>query len=365
MTNPKSQFSEKKQKLQIPKFYQFITASGRGGLIQCSSLKLLSQGGRLRRVLYTILFLFPLFTFAQTNFQKAEEYFKQEQFSKAKPIFQDYLKQHPGNKKTREYLGDVAAYGKSWDTAIGFYQDLSIDEPSNANYHFKYGGALGMKALSISRIRAVTYIGDIKHELEQAAKLDPKHIEARWALVEYYIQLPGILGGSENKAKEYAKELGKISPVDGYLANGYIAEYDNRPNDAEHYYKKAIEVGGSPHTYEKLSNLYEKNNQPKEAIETTSKSLKLHKRNQLNYQIGKICAQYNLESQYGIECLSQYLTDYSIKDGVPKEWAYFRLAQIYKNMAQKDIALTWINKALADGGSFKEAQNEKAIILAL
>ncbi len=312
-----------------------------------------------------LLYLLPLFAISQNNYQQAEEYFKQENFSKAKPIFENYLIQNPGDKKTREYLGDIAAYGKNWDTAISYYEALVLDEPSNANYHFKYGGAMGLKAMSISKIRAVAYIGDIKHELEQAAKLDPKHIEARWALVEFYIQLPGIFGGSENKAIDYATELGKISKVDGYLANGYIAEYTDRPKDAERYYKKAIEVGGSPHTYQKLSNLYEKNNQPKEAIVTNSEALKKHKRNQLNYQIGKISAQYNLEPEYGIECLSQYLANYSIKDGVPKDWAYYRLAQIYKNLGKKEIALTWINKALIDRTDFKEAQQEKSLILAL
>lgn len=312
-----------------------------------------------------LLLLFPFCGNAQTNYQQAEEYFKQENFSKAKPIFENYLKQQPGDKKTREYLGDIAGYQKDWDTAISYYKSLVNEEESNANYHFKYGGALGFKALSVSRIRAVTYIGDIKHHLERAAALDPKHIETRWALVEFYIQLPGIIGGSEKKAIGYANQLGTISKVDEYLAKGYIAEYSDRPKEAEKYYKKAIEVGGSPHTYEKLAGLYEKNNQPKEALETTSKSLKIHKRNQLNYQIGKISAQYNLEPEYGIECLSEYLANYSIKDGVPKDWAYYRLAQIYKNLGKKQIALTWINKALIDRKDFKEAQQEKSLILAL
>ena len=315
--------------------------------------------------IFFILLFFPFFGNAQTNYQQAEEYFKNENFSKAKPIFEEYLKENPSDKKTREYLGDIAAYGKDWDAAISFYEGLVNDEKTNANYHFKYGGAMGMKAMSISRIRAVTYIGDIKFELEQAAKLAPKHIEVRWALIEFYIQLPGIFGGSENKAIAYATELGNISEVDGYLANGYIAEYTDRPKDAERFYKKAIEIGGSPHTYEKLSSLYEKNNQPKQALETTSKSLKIHKRNQLNYQIGKISAQYNLEPEYGIECLSEYLANYSIKDGVPKDWAYYRLAQIYKNLGKKEIALTWINKALLQRSDFKEAQQEKTLILSL
>lgn len=311
------------------------------------------------------LFLLPLSIFSQTPFQQGEEYFKQEKFNKAKPIFENYLKLHPGNKQTREYLGDIAAYEEDWDTSISYYNGLVKDEETNANYQFKFGGAMGMKALSISRIRAVTYVSDIKHHLERAALLDRKHIEARWALVELYMQLPSIIGGSEKNAKAYANELSGISKVDGHLANGYIAEYSGRPKDAEHYYKKAIAVGGSLNTYEKLANLYEKNNQPKEAIATTSESLKKHKRNQLNYQIGKISAQYNLEPEYGISCLRQYLENYSIKDGVERDWAYFRLAQIYKNLGKKEAALLWINKALITRKNFMEAQKEKSLILAL
>lgn len=312
-----------------------------------------------------LLYILPFFSVAQNNYKQAEEYFKIEKFSQAKPIFETHLKQNPRDKKTQEYLGDIAAYQKDWDTAISYYKNLVTAEETNANYHFKYGGAMGMKAMSISKIRAISYIGDIKNELEQAAHLDAKHIEARWALIEFYIQLPGILGGSENKALGYAEELGKISFVDKYLAKGYIAEYTDRPKDAERYYKKAIEVGGSPHTYEKLSNLYEKSNKPKEALNTVSESLNIHKRNQLNYQIGKISAQYNLESEYGIECLREYLANYSIQDGVAKDWAYYRLAQIYKNLGKKEIAFTWINKALIDRTDFKEAQIEKSLIMAM
>ncbi|MDT0556899.1 tetratricopeptide repeat protein [Patiriisocius hiemis] len=312
-----------------------------------------------------IFIISPFILVAQNSYEQAKTHFNQERFNKAKPLFEQFLEQNPNHKKTREYLGDIAGYAKDWDTAIEYYESLAEEEDTNANYHFKYGGALGMKALSISRIRAATYIGDIRREFEKAAKLDPNHIEVRWALVEFYIQLPGIIGGSERKAIKYANELGKISTVDGYLANGYIAEYSDRPNDAEKFYKKAIEVGGSPHTYDKLAEHYEKNNKPKEAMETASQSLKIHKRNQLNYQIGKIAAQYNLDAELGINCLQAYIANHSAKDGVPKDWAYYRMAQIYKNQGKKQTALVWINKALKERPSFKEAKKEKEIIQAL
>ncbi len=317
------------------------------------------------KYLLSLLLIFPFFCLSQSNFERAEEYFEQEKFDLAKPLFQSYLEKHPNSLKSKEYLGDIASYSKDWETAIDYYEDLVSIDAINANYHFKYGGATSMKALEISKVRALLYVSDIREAFETAASLDPMHIETRWALVEFYIQLPGLIGGSEAKAIEYADELGKISPVDGYLANGYIAEYTERPLDAENFYKKAIEVGGSLHTYGKLSELYEKNNQPQEAIETSTRSLKVHKRNQLNYQIGKIAAQYNVDPQLGLESLQEYVKNHSVKDGVPKDWAYFRMAQIYKNLGKKENALLWINKALSSRPDFKEAMEEKRIIKAL
>lgn len=312
-----------------------------------------------------LLLVLPLLSFSQNLYQEAEENFKRKNFDKAKPVFEQVLKQHPNDKKTREYLGDIAAHQSDWDTALQHYKVLAEMQANDANYHFKYGAALGMKAISGGRFRAISYIWDIKYALERAAELDPNHIETRWALIEYYIQLPGILGGSEKKAVEYADELSKISKVDGYLAKGHIAEFSNRFQDAERYYTKAIEVGGSPHTYERLVKLYEKNSRPIKAIETAAKSLEIHKRNRLNYQIGKICAEFKLKPEYGLACLNEYIANFSDQDEVPIAWAYYRLAQIYKNLGQKEIALSWIDKALLNNLEFEEAQKEKSLISAL
>ncbi|WGK63590.1 tetratricopeptide repeat protein [Croceiramulus getboli] len=301
----------------------------------------------------------------QDAFAKAEQLFQKEQFSKSKALFEAHLAKHPNDMKAQEYLGDIAGYEKRWDDAIAIYGQLVDADQDQANYHFKLGGSLGMKALSISRIRALSYIGDIKEHFTRAVELDPKHIEARWALVEFYIQLPGIVGGSERKALEYADQLETISKVDGFLAKGYVAEYMDRPEDAERYYKKAIAVGGSEHTYEKLAAHYEKQQQPDKAISTTQESLQKHQRNHLNYQIGKIAAQYNLKNELGIDCLERYIANHSVRDGVPLDWAYYRLAQIYKNLGQKKEALVWIDKALSKRPDFEEAQDEKRLIEAL
>ena len=190
------------------------------------------------------------------DFQKAENLFKAEKFDLAKPIFESIVKENPNNLKAIEYLGDIAGHEKDWDEAIYYYEKLKIAKPKVANYFYKYGGVLGMKAKESNKFKALTMIGDIKESFEKAIELNPNHIEARWALIELYLQLPGIVGGSEKKASKYANELVILSQVDGYLAKGYIDEYFDRYTSAEKNYLKAHAIGNSNTTFQKLYKLY-------------------------------------------------------------------------------------------------------------
>lgn len=299
----------------------------------------------------------------QTAFAKAESLYMTAQYKDARRIFEQLMQSDPNDKKILEYLGDIAGYEKKWDVAIPYYEKLVKQHPKEANYHYKYGGVLGMKALEINRLRALGLITDIRESFETAAELDPSHIEARWALVEFYIQLPSIIGGSESKARNYASQLAKISPVDGYLARGYIAEYNDKPEEAEQQYKAAVKVGGSLTCYEKLQEHYEKNNNPEKAFETALEAQKKHSQsNRLHYQLGKIAGQYGIALDQGITCLGLYIDNHSAADGVPKDWAYFRLAQIYKHKGDKRAAQNWIDKALASRPDFKEALTEQQLI---
>jgi len=219
----------------------------------------------MEKLLYIFLLL-PALVFSETNFEKAEKLFVQQKYALAKPIFESILTDNPNHLKTLEYLGDIEGINKSWDKAMVYYGKLKTLNPSNANYYYKFGGCLGMKAKESNKFKALTMISDIKANFEKAIQLNPNHIEARWALIELYLQLPGIVGGSERKAEKYAAELLKISPVDGYLAKGHIAEYFKRYKDAEKHYSKAIAISGSKTTYQKLADLYKnKMNQPQKA----------------------------------------------------------------------------------------------------
>jgi tetratricopeptide (TPR) repeat protein len=200
--------------------------------------------------------LFPLLIFSQSDFDRGEKLFREEKFEQAQVLLEHVLVTQPSNLKAIEYLGDIAGRNKSWDKALGYYKKLKQLKPTEANYYYKYGGVLGMKAKESSKFQALGMIGEIKESFEKAITLNPKHIEARWALVMIYIQLPGIVGGSETKAIKYSNELLKLSPVDGYLSKGQIEEYFKRYSLAEQQYKKAIAAGSTKIGGQMLANLY-------------------------------------------------------------------------------------------------------------
>lgn len=218
--------------------------------------------------LISFFLLFPLLIWSQSDYSKAEKLFDAGKYEQAQPVFESFLKQNPSHLKTIEYLGDIAGHEKSWDKAIGYYKKLKQLKPSEANYYFKYGGVLGMKAKEANKFKALGMIGEVKSSFEKAIELNPKHIEARWALVMLYLQLPGIVGGSETKAIKYSNELMKLSPVDGYLSRGQIDEYFERYTAAEKNYIKANEIGKSKVTFQVLYNLYlKKLKDPKKAAD--------------------------------------------------------------------------------------------------
>jgi len=306
-----------------------------------------------------VLLMFPLLSFSQQNIGKAEALLMQKKYVSAENLLQLIIAEHPKNLKAIELFGDAYGYQKKWDDAITQYKKLVEAKPLEANYHYKYGGALGMKALQVNKFIALTIIGDVKEAFLTAAKLDTKHINTRWALVELYMQLPAIVGGSQSKSLQYANELEALSKVDGYLAKGYIYEYDEQPDLAEKYYKMAITEGGSLTCYEKLSSFYESTNTPEKAISTIEASQKKHKRNALHYQIGKVAAEYNVQLAKGEQCLHTYMKNYRAEDGVPIAWANYRLAQIYKHQNKKEKALRAITLAISELPEIQVFKEEK------
>ena len=287
----------------------------------------------MKTTLSLLLILLTSVLYSQSISDRAISYLEIGRIGEAKSLLNEQVNKNNVDLKVFELLGDIASFEKNWDTAISYYKKLVVANPENPSFNLKYGGALGMKALSVSRFQAVVYIPDIKKYLALAAEQDRSQIESRRALVELYVKLPGFLGGSDEKALMYANQLKDLSPVNAYLAKGFIIKESDNISDALVYYKNA----------------FKKYKATGEAADTNS----------LNYELGKVAAELELESTYGLQLLDKYIKNYSYKDIYSMEWVYLRKAQIMANLKNKREALGYINKALTLKADFKEALNEK------
>jgi tetratricopeptide (TPR) repeat protein len=209
----------------------------------------------MNRVVFLLLFI-PTMLLSQTNFEKGIQLMGSGKTEQARIAFENVLKENPSHIKSLEFLGDIAGQNKNWDKAIVYYKKIKQLQPNNAEYYYKYGGALGMKAKTVNKFKALGMIDEIKASFEKAVAIDSKHKESRWALVMLYLELPGIIGGSEIKAVAYSNELMRLSPFEGYLSKGYIEEYFGRNKKAEINYLKALEINNSKVAFQKLYNLY-------------------------------------------------------------------------------------------------------------
>ncbi|MGO2101734.1 MAG: tetratricopeptide repeat protein [Psychroflexus halocasei] len=222
------------------------------------------------KIVFNFVFtiLCPLTFFGQDFYVQAQNEIKEKDYAQAEVIIKNHLKNNQNDVRAKILLGEIYAYQKEWEKSSEVNKELVESDENNADYHYRYGGTLGLWAKNASKFQALFLLDDVKHHLKRAAELDTNHIDARWALIQLYMELPGIIGGSRKVSEKYANQLLDISPIDAALAKGYIEIYDENYDQAEIHYKNAVELGQSTTTYQKLIDLYHKKNTFKKELIT-------------------------------------------------------------------------------------------------
>lgn len=145
--------------------------------------------------------------------------------------------------------------------------------------------------------------------LEEKVSKDANNIDARLQLIDCYLALPPIQGGSFKKAVLIASELKDIDMAEGHRALGMIYNLDEELKLAEDEYKSAVEVSGNNITYKyELGKFYFKAKWFKQAIEVFEEILQENDK-ELNalFELGKTAAVSGLMLKRGIDALNDYM----------------------------------------------------------
>jgi tetratricopeptide (TPR) repeat protein len=83
---------------------------------------------------------------------------------------------------------------------------------------------MGVQAMSEGMFKMARSLGTVKDALTQAHTLEPEWYAARSALIEFYLEAPGMMGGSASKAAELARGAPKPGQVKALEARVALQE---------------------------------------------------------------------------------------------------------------------------------------------
>jgi tetratricopeptide (TPR) repeat protein len=131
---------------------------------------------------------------------------------------------------------------ENWDRAESSCRKAASLAPDNGRFHLWLGRVYGEKADRANFLSAASLAGKVRGEFECAVQLNPKDIEARLDLAEFYIDAPGIVGGGEQKAREQAQVIRTLDSGREHWIYARIAEKEKDFGTAEQEYHQYIDL---------------------------------------------------------------------------------------------------------------------------
>jgi tetratricopeptide (TPR) repeat protein len=131
---------------------------------------------------------------------------------------------------------------EDWDQAESFCRKAVSGDPGNSVFHLWLGRAYGEKADHTNFVSAASLAGKVRTEFERAVQLNPKNLEARMDLSEFYIEAPSFMGGGEDKARGQAPFIGSLSHGRDHWVYARIAEHKKDLTTAEREYRQYIDA---------------------------------------------------------------------------------------------------------------------------
>jgi len=183
---------------------------------------------------------------------------------RAQAIAEPRMRANPKDAEAAFVMSRIHLLRGNLDEALKLAEQAAALEPRSAVYRYQVAAVVGTQAQRASIFRQPGLARRFKRETEAAVALDPKYVEARWGLMQFYLQAPGIAGGDKKKARAEAEEIAWLEPVRGWFARVQIAREEKRTAEIEGYYRKAVEA--DPRSYPaqmSLANYYASDAQKK------------------------------------------------------------------------------------------------------
>ena len=194
--------------------------------------------------------LLPAMSFAldQAAYTAAIDLYAQRKPIEAQRAFEALAVANPAHGDIQFYLGRLALQRNDAAPAVVYLEKAAALSPRDSRIHHRLGDAYGLSARKAGLFAQMGWAKKCLAAYEKAVALNPENIEARSALLNYYLLAPSMVGGGKNLALQQAVTIKQKDPVAGRLAMAAVYLADKKYALAFQEYDEALRANPTDYT---------------------------------------------------------------------------------------------------------------------
>jgi len=273
-----------------------------------------------------------------------------------------FAKANAGNAEAWIALTRARLQAGKAEQALAAAEKATKLAPDSAQSFYWLGNAYGARIGEVGMLSKMGMAPKLRDAFERTVKLDPDQLQARSALIEFYLQAPGMIGGGIDKARAQATEIFKRDKAQGFMAQGRIAVHEKNSAQALKFYEAALATKpGDAGVRLAVAIAYQQLERWADAFKhLRAWTAEDPKAGAAWYQTGRASALSGLFLDEGIAGLQRYMTLPHGKNEPQQQHALYRLGQIHAKAGRKDKARIALQAALKLDPKYADAKAELA-----
>ncbi|HVZ63332.1 MAG TPA: tetratricopeptide repeat protein [Lacunisphaera sp.] len=167
-----------------------------------------------------------------TQSDRIRDLIRHRQYPEAQAELEKAVAAEPTNAEAQYWLGKVRLDRGQLEGSVSALETATSLAPAKSEYFRVLGDAYGISAQRAGLFSKLGFARKCKAAYDKAVELDPKNINARWSVMEYCRQAPGIVGGGMDGAYAQAAEIRKLDARRGLAAYAMLYATEKKYDEA-------------------------------------------------------------------------------------------------------------------------------------